>query len=575
MAVGGIFRPLVHEAFPLAGTSVNVPNDLSNVTGTGASALDPTTPSGGAMTSKPVIAEAVPTGLTGSITNSFFDDYYNQVWVVPSSLDFGAIGSESSKTFMVWNAYWRTSQTLASVLVSSGEGVSLAGRAVPATFKPLESTNYTVTVAANGPAMVATVYRLTFSNGQQFDLPITGTRAKLWSTLPNWSSGYKITYEFKTEIFTSRSGREQRIAHRMTPRKTLSHSVLLTADKLRNFNALMWSWQDRAFVLPEVTRKTFSQSDMPPSGEHLDVLDVPDWLKAGITVILDDNAGTKEVRAVESISGQRVAFKSSTQTPWPVGTIVYYAVSGYFDTSMATSRLTSTVATLNLTFNVAPGSEPVVDNGTPILTIGGREIFDKRPNWSNNVDVTHQHDVDEVDYGYGLVSRFSPVKFGTMLRQHTYLARNIAEAEAVLQFFSRNFGQQGEFYAPTWEHDVAPKIAAGPSTTSLRIAGRNFYDAYASSTVNRGLAVRFKDGTMLYRLIQSIDLVSDGSGGTDSLITITQTWGREVSNNTIEYISWLLLWRFASDVLTLEFASDTVAQFQVAMRSLETLTPES
>lgn len=575
MAVGGIFRPLVHEAFPLVGTSVNVPSDLSDVTGTAVSALNGTAPSGGSLTSKPVIAEAVPTGLVGSITNSFFDDYYNQIWVVPASLDLGVIGSESSKTFMVWNAYWRSSQTLMSVTVANGEGIQFSGPARPTVFDPMEHFIFTVTALADGPATIATTYRMTFSDGQVTELPVFGNRVKLWSFPANWSDSYKISYEFKTEILTSRSGREQRIAHRMTPRKTLAHSVLLTAEKLRRFNELMWSWQDRAFVMPEVTRKTFSESGMAPSSDYMDVAaPVPSWVKVGVTVVLDNNAGTKGLRVIESVTGQRVTFKSRGATAWPAGTKVYYAVSGYFAPSLQTSRLTSTVARVALAFNVAPLSEPAFDSGVPALTIGGREIFDKRPNWSSNVDVTFQHEAEELDYGYGPISRFSPIRFGTMVRQHTYLARDSGEAEAVLQFFSRNFGQQGEFYAPTWEHDVVPKIAAGPSTMSLRVAGREFYDAYGASTVTRGLAVRFKDGTMVYRLIQGISLVND-SGGEDSSITITQTWGREVSTNTIEYVSWMLLWRLASDTLTFEFLSDSVAQFQIAMQSIENLTPES
>ena len=572
---GSIIRPLEAEQFLLPGTSANVPNDLSGTLGGITLAKDEATYLQGSLTSKPVPAEAVKSSLTASMMGSFFDDYYNQIWIVPASLDFGPIGSESSKTFVIWNAYWRESRTLTSVVVRNGEGVNLSGRAVPATFKPLENSTYTVTVISDGPSTLDAVYQLTFSDGGVVDFPVTGTRAKLWPFSPNWSSSYKITYEFKTEIITSRSGREQRIAHRMKPRKSLAHSVRLVDNDLRRFNSLMWSWQNRGFVMPEVTRKVVSEYGMAALSDNMNVSNpAPAWLAPGVTVILDNKAGVKELRVVDAVDGPKVTFKSITPTPWPAGTVVYYAVSGNFDQSLSTARLTGTKATLNLSFKITPGSEPAFDAGSPALTIGGREIFDKRPNWSNDVGVTHQHEVDELDYGYGIVSRFSPIQFGTMVRQHNYLARNISEAEDMLKFFCRNFGQQGEFYAPTWDHDVVPKIPAAAPSVSLRIAGREFYDAYGSSTVNRGLAVRFKDGSMVYRLIQSIDLVSDGEVQ-DTLITVTQTWGREVSQNTILFISWLLLWRFASDSLTLEFLTDTVAQFQVPLMSLENLPVES
>lgn len=405
-------------------------------------------------------------------------------------------------------------------------------------------------------------------------LPVSGSRAKVWPFAPNWSSPYRITYEFSTEILTSWSGREQRIANRFTPRKAITYLTTLRGPALQRFKDLMWTWQDKAFVLPEETRKTRSIGSTPPGSTYMDIsTPLPEWVTPGATVMLDSDT-LREIRVIDSLVGNRVIFKSASATEWPAGTTVFYAVTGYFDTSLSSSRKTSDTVTLDLTMNVVPLSETFITFGAPGLSINGREIFDKRPNWSTDVAVTNQHDVQQIDYGRGPITRFSPIEFGTMLRKHIYLARNLSQADDMLKFFCRMAGQQGEFYAPTWEPDVVPKIAAPVGTSTLRVAGRDFYDAYTSSTVNKGLAVRMNDGSMVYRMIQSIDLVEDLEGQ-DSLITIVGTWNQVVSVGTIQYISWLLLWRFGTDSLTIEYLTDTVAQFQLTIRSLEDLAPET
>lgn len=575
MATGVLIQVTDHDALPLQGITPNLPNDLQWQSGTPEKIYDPGLgePEHGSSEQKRQVDPLGTDRASGYRVPMYFDDYYNQVWVLPTSLDFGAIGSESSKQFLVWNAYWRQPTILTSIGVENGDGTRLDGPSTPKVFKPLEYAYYTVTVAADGPATINTVYTLNFSDGMVTRFPITGSRAKLWPFTVNWNNSYRVSYEFRTEVLTTWAGREQRIAHRMTPRKKVTFSTLVHNRDLTRMNNLMWSWQTRAFVLPQITHRTHSSAPMDALAESMDVsAPVPSWLVAGTTVILD-HFGQQEIKVVDRVENLSVYFKAASTTPWPEGTTLYYALTGFFDPQVSTPRKTSTTSSFELTLNVVPLSEIYPDPPAATQTIGGREIFDKRPNWADDVPVTFQHEIQELDYGHGPVARFAPIAFGTMLRSHTYLARDLAEADAMVDLFRRTYGQQGEFYVPTWEHDLFPKEVLQASTQTMRIAGRDIYDAYQGSTVNRGLAIRFKDGSMLYKLVLSIDAISDADGD-DSVITITETWGQRIDPDDVEYVSWLLLFRFASDTLTIEFLTDRVAQFQSTLRSLENLTPE-
>lgn len=418
-------------------------------------------------------------------------------------------------------------------------------------------------------------YTLNFQDGPVDGVDVLGSRTKMWASYHNWRDSFKATYEFSTEILVSRSGREQRIAHRLVPRKTLTFSRQLHGATFRALNDLLWSWQHRTFILPELTRKIVLEDGMVPGSTTLSISGtVPDWLQAEANVMLMYQ-DLQEIRVVQSVVGGVVTFKSATSTLWPEHTLLYYAVAGYLDASVQAPRKTNNTAVATLPFNVVPLSEPYIAPGNPTgPVLNGREIFDKRPNWASDIAVSTEHDVDTVDYGRGPVARFFPVPYGRMLRTHSFVSRSPEEAEAVLKFFHRQYGRQGEFYMPTWDADIVAAATANAGTQTLRIKGRIFYDAYWNSTVHKALVVRLNSGDPIYRTINSITLVSD-TEGLDTLITIDGTWPSEIRADNTVAISWLLAWRFASDLLTIEHLTTTVAQFQLAFQSLEDLTPET
>lgn len=396
-----------------------------------------------------------------------------------------------------------------------------------------------------------------------------------WDHYHNWQESFVSTYEFSTEVIRSRSGKEQRIANRIIPRKTLTYQRTFVGQSLRDFTAHMWQWQNRTYVLPELPRKIML-TDAPVAAGTIQLnvpAPMPSWMLPNAMVIFVFD-GKQEVRTVLGVSGSVVTFKAATANEWSIGTTVYYAVSGHLDGSVSATRKTNTVAAASLTFNVIPLSEPYQPPPPPPgQVLNNREILTLRPNWAEDIPVTHEYDTEVVDYGRGPVSRFYPVNFGTMLRTHTYIGRTHADAEAMIDFFYRRYGRQGEFYTPTWDSDLLPVGVSPASTSNIRVKGRPTFDAYANSTVHKAIAVSVADGTIFYRVVESISLITDLEG-VDSVLTLTEPLPVDVGPGVTNFISWLMVWAFASDILTIENITDSVTQFKIAMRSLEDIPIE-
>lgn len=404
----------------------------------------------------------------------------------------------------------------------------------------------------------------------------TGDRSQAWLFEPAWPpSGqtYQITYEFKTEIITSRSGKEQRLALRSSARKSVSYQCLLAGDQFREFKDLMWHWQHRSFVLPELTRFVDSSEDQAADTASMTFGQIPAWVVPDASVMVMYQ-GFTELRVVESVDGMTVTFRSMTGSVWPAGTRMYAALAGHMAPSLDAPRETNAVAQLGLQFTVDPLSEPRIAPAAATTMFQGREVFLKRPNWANRVDVQIAHDVQVLDYGRGPVARFTPVEFGFETRKANYINRNTAEAEAIRDFFFRMKGRQGEFYMPTWEYDFVPKTVAPVGTASLRVAGADFATAYGNSTVHRAMFVLMNNGEVLFREVLSVAAVTDAEG-VDSLITIGEPWDRDIAQEGIVMCGWMPVWRFVSDNLVIEWLTNSVAQVSLNMMTLEDLPVET
>lgn len=392
--------------------------------------------------------------------------------------------------------------------------------------------------------------------------------ARLWVATPNWSNGYKITYAFKTEIITSANGREQRSALRRTPRKTIEYTSTLRGDALREAKGKLWGRQHLPLVVPEESRFARLAAAVTAGDQVLSLDSAPAWLTAGSMIVVASDSWA-EMLPVESVDGALVTTKSAVGSDWPAGARVHYGLGGYLEASLTATSATSKAGELAVVFNVSPTSEKFDGGaGTSFPLFGGAPVFLKKPNWITRPSLTFAHDVTQVDFDRGAVARFTPIKFGRELRQATFVGRNFTDAEVIRDLFFRCRGQLKAFWAPTWEFDIAPVETVPAGSSAMNVDGWEFHEAYADSTVNKAVFVKWADGAVAYQRVDAINKVTLSSGRQASSITLAAPFARAV-DPSVDMVGWLYLCRFATDRLTVEWVTRTVAQIQIQITTVE------
>lgn len=400
------------------------------------------------------------------------------------------------------------------------------------------------------------------------DLPNAPLNVPIWDVPPNWSSTYRITRNYKTDILTSRGGKEQRRAMRETPRKTIEFTSLLNFAEMRRFQAFLSERQGYPFYLPEVVSKTRTAETIAQDGLSVLLTKVPGWLQLGTVVLLSDG-DRMDARVISLIDGNRVNFLAGSGTgvtgDWPKGTKVYYALYGMLSTNLSGRVLTSAVTEVQITFNVNPGSEPPPWNPTVAAsTFAGREIFTMKPNWATPLNITFGTNTDTVDNGVGIISVFQPVQFNDRVTKMTFMNKNIDQYQAVQGFFERMKGQQGVFWCPTWLDDFIMDKRTAPGNV-LYVEGTEVADFMENDSVYRNLAILTTDNVLHCYNVTGVGQVP---GEQVTGLAISPALTTQV-RNSIKKISWLVLCRLATDQLTTSFVTDEVATFEMSMQTLQ------
>jgi len=518
------------------------------------------------------VAGAVNVG--GAIVPGFKEDFYNRIYVIPTTIDLGAVSGAVVRGVTIWNAHLRYNANLVGVTVGNASGTYLSSGATTNVFKPLRLETYAITANADGPPTIDALYSFNFSVNSvysSYGVTVTGNRAKSLPFQPNWSAGYKINYDYATEIITSRSGREQRIAQRITPRKSIEFKIMATGGEATRFRQILQSWQHRPFVLPEVTRRIDTTAPVLAGATSIVIPAAVEWIRPKQPVLVGVNQDINEVVSVTPTgvgTTQTVVLKTAVTFAYPDGLSIWYAVSGYFQAAQNVQMHTSATLEASIKFGVTVASEDYLSPGEAPTMFNGREVFTKTPNWSSPIDSVFNRNVEELDYARGITTRFNPQVFGTETKQLTFLARTSEEADEARRFYDRQRGRQGEFYMSTGLPDIVLQSATVQASYGLRIAGREFFDTYTDSTVFKAVCIRLVTGETIYNKVLSVDLVV-GDTGFDSLITCEEMFFVNIEPENVIMISWMPVCRLGSDSMTIEYLTRTVAQFQLSIQTLE------
>jgi hypothetical protein len=421
---------------------------------------------------------------------------------------------------------------------------------------------------------------------------------------PNWRTPVRETFSFLTEIFTSRSGREQRRSHMANPRVDVGFDFLATDTSIRALAASLNLRSDFQMEIPDPTASPMILAAPASAGDtEIQIISVQPWifqdqdvgfvygLDVGREFLIDNEESTDFNEDYNEDFGSGGVFPITVNPltrNWPAGTGVYPLSLGRVNSELSIAYETGKTGRGSVLFRKTRAQE-VVAQSVPVMFLD-KELFTFNPNWSTRPSVGFISPEEEVDFGKGQTKFYKPINFNYRKTQFSYLGINKVQTLALRDFFLRHRGRFKEFWCPSFMQDLEVTIGVNAGDTGIRVFGTDVATIYSDS-VHRAVCVNFSDGTSHYSEIVEMFVETTPTGspvlgdfnldfnedftngfgllGQQTYIRLAQPFPVAKRKSEISSVSWLFMSRFSTDEMTIEWVTSQVARIVVNVTALE------
>ncbi|WP_272693055.1 hypothetical protein [Providencia sp. PROV077] len=376
----------------------------------------------------------------------------------------------------------------------------------------------------------------------------------LWMYSPDWSERVTETLSWKTDVYVSPTGAEQRVARRMTPRRQFEFSVLVgdvarqqLENQLAMHGAGVWS-------LPLFTEGALLQNDLAV-GQTVIAYPHADVLLAGISHLYLVQHEQVALLPIIALSADMVTVFPLNQA-WYAGTEIYPVALAMLTDMPPVTRFTDSLSRLQCRFRLQQANP--FSASMPPVSYRGFPVWDFPADWQEDRKAEYQRQLLELDNGYGLPFRTDTAKRAFYLQHHQWLLAGIENQVLLRQRLMWLRGRQRAVWVSHQTDDL----------TAISVNG------YQLTVINSGLSIiQYKQGRRDLAM-----LLVDGSSIYGRIVNVQQVGEFEQlqldvvlpSVEQIQCISFMTLCRQNTDDVTFTYHSgrDGVAEVSTVFRGV-------
>lgn len=386
---------------------------------------------------------------------------------------------------------------------------------------------------------------------------------------PNWGTTVKEVLEYRTELFMSEDGHEERHSYRTNPRWSVQYKADMAGAASRElFYDLVRPWADRSFAVP-VRWRNMPIREFNASGSASMTFDgtAPWWLQVGMALVLE-SAADQDMVLVDGITQNpgefTLDFAAGTEADFTVGDRAMMAIRSHYEQENALKSLIRSHRGFSPTFLADPARMPVLQPPTTGYEVyRGYEVVPGKHNWDSSLDLDLDDRRETVDFDRGVIDRVWERTHRIITETRTHTAMGADQTARLVQMFMRHRGMRVPFWTPLAGLDLPQPENRSSGSSILVFSGLGLWDIYEDDPVLNHLWVQWPDGAVQVNRIEGYT-VSSG----DEVAQMEDDWERDIDENT--KVRWAVLARFGTDRLEINWQTATVAQAQLPIRALRT-----
>lgn len=374
-----------------------------------------------------------------------------------------------------------------------------------------------------------------------------------WPFRPNWATELTETLDWKTRVLDSKSGAEQRMALRLSPRRIIEYEVMRHGSErtylellLHRFGAsdlMLPLWHDAGRLAAEIT-----------SGATALPLDT--------TYREFEVGGYAWIQGADAFKGERVLVEAITDDgltiavpgvfeDWSANTKIFPMRRARLTDQPDLDRKTSRVMSGSIRFELCRTNDWA---GEYIFTLyRGNPVLTLRP--EEGEDMTHGRDrrveLLDNDTGKRAFADVADRAFATQEYRWWLYGREAHASHRDLLYALQ--GRYKAIWVPTYNDDlfIAENIALAATQITVRQAGYTVLGAVLPG--KRDIRIELKNGTVYHRRITGL---GDTVAGYDTLL-LDSAIPAAVAASAVLRISFMDIYRLNQDVIEIAHLTDT------------------
>ena len=364
------------------------------------------------------------------------------------------------------------------------------------------------------------------------------------------------TYTWRTSIYTSRNGYEQRVALAQEPRQHFSVGYLADSDEI------IQQWRFEFLINLDI------DWEFPLWGEAVGITTA---VTAGGTTVLadyslmDSELGSKmlllhqdgvtyEIFTVLSRTLTTVTIFSGTfVNSFPLGSVIVPIEFMLIDNNSGYSAMAVNAARLSVNFLAREAREVEAVGAVALSTFNSKPVLDRRHKALDDQDVFNEK-IERIDFG-GRVQLESLQTRASITNSRSYISRGDDDRQWWKLFMSTVKGMWKSFYCPTYRPDMSVHTQPSVGGTTFKI-----YDdatvagGWEFSPAHQNLAVSTADGDTQYVTINQFGTVDNGDG--THTVQFSPALTATTLGSTVTNVSFLELVRLGSDSVGVSYFQD-------------------
>ncbi len=479
--------------------------------------------------------------INADIKKRTFDDIYNRIYIFPPSSALGNVTSNVIINSKLWNAYVSKPALLESIT-----GVRAGGIAVelqPQIIGTNTQIEFEVLVASTGEAIIDAEIRYKFAQLDGVSQYFKGSRlvAVGWTPQDNFVE----SLSWKTSVFMSENGSEERTALRDAPRGKYSPKAIMTREAALNFRNSLIANMSSQWGIQAVFEQTVLKDVVWPAGTNQIQIDTTTaQYEAGGYLYVYVKDGFDLSLGIASVTDTEITLKQPIETLVVSPEVRICPLRfGYINGTPSIKAIDGKGSTYEtaLTFDLNDDVD-ILDGGVVSTGIDfeGYSVLERHFEFSEGQTESIEKSTYDVDFGAAEWFRGSDWESSRSLRGCLIRFNNKEELWSLREFAYSQQGQLQAFYMPTFLNDLIISSPILKNSASIEIYNQKISSLGIENIP--AIRIQYPDGSVEYNKITA---VIDNENGTEQCFLQNSTINDE--KVTSVYISRMPLLRMAND----------------------------